>query len=162
MAFKYRCLGSVTLLLALIGAIPGTSTPSVSAAGSNKLAGTWLMNITATNCQTGLALGTFSSLYSFADGGTLTNVTNGASPAVRSPGLGSWKPTGDHTFKSVSMALMFSAAGVWAGTQKIANTFEILDDRDALTGSVSVEIYNTSGGLTSTMCATLVGQRMEP
>ena len=162
MAFKNRYLGSVTLLLALAGAIPGTFAPTVSAAESNKLAGTWLMNITATNCQTGVALGTFSSLYSFADGGTLTNITNGASPAVRSPGLGAWKPTGDHTFKSVSMALMFSAAGVWTGTQKIANTFEILHDRDALTGSVSVEIFNTNGGLVSTMCATLIGQRIEP
>ena len=162
MAFTNRYLGSVTLVLALVGLILGTSAPTMSAAGSNKLAGTWLMNITATNCQTGLALGTFSSLYSFADGGTLTNITNGASPSVRSPGLGSWKPTGDHTFKSVSMALVFSAGGVWTGTQKIANTFEILDDRDALTGSVSVEIYNTSGSLASTMCAALVGQRIEP
>ncbi len=162
MAIQNCYLGSVTLLLALVGAIPGTSGPIVSGAESKKLAGTWLMNITATNCQTGVALGTFSSLYSFAEGGTLINVTNGASPAVRSPGLGAWEKTGDHTFRAVSMALLFNAAGGWTGTQKITNTFEIPVDRDEVTGSVSVEIFNTSGSAVSTMCATLIGQRIEP
>ena len=66
------------------------------------------------------------------------------------------------SFKAVSLAFLFSPAGVSTGTQRILNAFDILDDPDELTGSITVEVFNTSGALVSTMCATPVGHRLEP
>ena len=91
MTFRNRCLGGVTLLSLLAFADPIAATAARSA---KKIEGTWLIQITAVKGDTGAELGNFSSLYSFAEGGTLTNVTTGASPAVRSPGLGAWEKTG--------------------------------------------------------------------
>jgi hypothetical protein len=162
MTFKSRCVGSVTLLCLLACAGAVSLRAAQDDAKSPKIEGAWLLHIAAVSCQTGAQLGSFSSLYAFAAGGALTNTTNGAAPASRTPGLGTWERTGSHTFKAVSMTFLFSSGGVWTGTQKIANSFEISHDGDELTGTITVEIFNTSGTLLSTMCATPVGQRLDP
>jgi hypothetical protein len=124
--------------------------------------GAWLLQITAVNCSTGAELGAFSSVYTFSEGGTLTNVTNGASAAARSPGLGAWTKTGSHSVKGISLAYLFGATNVWTGTQKITIAVDTRDDGQGLTGAISVEVLNTSGALIATSCATTVGQRLVP
>ena len=124
--------------------------------------GAWLLQITAVNCSTGAELGAFSSVYTFSEGGMLTNVTNGASAAARSPGLGAWEKTGAHTIRGISLAYLFGATNVWKGTQKITLAIDTQNDGPVLTGVISVEVFNTSGALIATSCATAVGQRLVP
>ena len=59
----------------------------------NGLKGTWRLQVTVRNCQTGDALRTFPVLFTFATGGTLTVATAGQPPALTTPGLGVWRHT---------------------------------------------------------------------
>ena len=86
-------------------------------------------------------------------------MTNGASAAARSPGLGAWEKTGPRSIKGTSLAYLFNATNVWTGTQKMAIAADTQDDAPQLTGVVSVDVFNTSGALIATNCATAVGQR---
>jgi hypothetical protein len=103
----------------------------------------------------------FQSLVTFAQGGTLTSVTTGGTPALRTTGLGTWEKAGGHEFAAVTMVFLFSPAGVWSATQRITNTFEIGTNRDELMGTTEVNFFDTNGNVTSTLCATVLGRRLE-
>lgn len=160
--------------LALVSVLTGTmalTTGSVAIAGeeagqqppnsqAKRIEGAWLLQVSRYDCQTGAAIQAFQSLVTFAQGGTLSNVTTGTNPALRTTGLGTWRRTGDHTFRAVTVVFLFDPAGVWTTTQRIANRLEIGSDPDELTGTTKVHFFDTNGNLISTGCATVLGRRL--
>jgi hypothetical protein len=157
--------------LALLSVLAGTmalTTEHVAIAGQQPLnsqakgiQGAWVLQVSAHDCQTGAPVSNFQSLVTFAQGGTLINVTTGGSPALRTTGLGTWEKTGGHEFTAVTMVFLFSPAGVWTATQRLANTFEIGSNPDELTGTTEANFFDTNGNLTATACATVVGRRLD-
>jgi hypothetical protein len=132
-----------------------------SESGARKLQGTWRVQVTLRNCQSGQVLRTFPAMLTFAQGGTLTGTTTAFSPAVRSPDHGVWRHTGWHTYSASSEAFLFSPAGVWTSTQRITQAIEIAGGADEFTSNATVEFLDTNGTVTSTGCATAVGHRYE-
>jgi len=128
---------------------------------ARKLEGTWRVQVTLRNCQTGTALRTFPAFLTFAQGGTLTETTTAFSSAMRSPGHGFWNHTRGRSFTAASDAFLFSPAGLWTGTQRIKQSIEIGSDPDHLESTASVEIFDTFSNLTATGCATATATRME-
>src|SRR3954447_6362821 len=125
-----------------------------------KLIGTWFTNVTLRDCGSNQELGFFPSLGTFASGGTLTDTTAGFSPALRSPGHGTWEQTGRNKYNSISLAFLFSPAGVWTGTQRITQDIEIKNNR--FTSTAAVRFFDTAGNLTRKGCATAIASRVEP
>ena len=161
--------------LALLSVLAGTmalTTGRVAIAGqaagqqssnsqAKQIQGAWVLQVSAHDCQTGAPVSNFQSVVTFAQGGTLTNVTTGGSPALRTTGLGTWEKAGGHEFTAVTMVFLFSPAGAWTATQRLANTFEIGSDPDELTGTTEANFFDTNGNLTATVCATVLGRRLE-
>jgi len=87
--------------------------------------------------------------------------TAGQPPAVTTPGLGVWQKTGDHTYSAVSEAFVFSSAGAWIQTHRLTRAIEIGNDADEFTDTVKLEIFDTTGNLIGTGCATSVASRLE-
>jgi hypothetical protein len=132
-----------------------------SESGARKLEGTWRVQVTLHDCQTGSTLRTFPALLTFAEGGTLTETTTAFPPAARTPGHGFWRHTGRRTYKAVSEAFLFNPAGTWTGTQRLTQAIEIGNNPDELTSNASVEILDINGNLLVTGCATAVAHRFE-
>ena len=156
--------------LALLSVLAGTmalTTGHVAIAGqpsnsqAKEIQGAWILHVSAHDCQTGAPVSNFQSLVTFAQGGTLTNVTTGGNPALRTTGLGTWEKAGDHQFTAVTMVFLFSPVGAWTATQRLANTFEIGSNPDELTGTTEANFFDTNGNLTATVCATVVGRRLD-
>ena len=127
----------------------------------NGLEGTWRVQVTVRDCQTGVAQRTFPALFSFAKGGTLTVTTAGQPPALSTTGLGVWRRTGGHTYSAVSEAFVFSSAGAWTQTHRLTRAIEIGNDADEFTDTIALEIFNTNGNLIVTGCGTSVASRLE-
>jgi glucosamine 6-phosphate synthetase-like amidotransferase/phosphosugar isomerase protein len=169
MSMKLRIkslVAGLTLLsaLALVGVILPPSALVAQAqqeSEARKLQGTWRVQVTLRNCQSGQVLRTFPAMLTFAQGGTLTGTTTAFSPAVRSPDHGVWRHTGWHTYSAATEAFLFSPAGVWTTTQRLTQAIEIGGDADEFTSNATVEFLDTSGNVTSTGCATAVGHRFE-
>lgn len=136
----------------------------ISRSQAEKLEGTWLVEITVRNCQTGAEVRTFPSLATFALGGTLTGTTAGFSPTLVSPFHGVWSITERHTFTAVSLAFLFTPDGRWAGTQMLVQDIEFGDDQDKFMSTGTTETVDPNGnpipGI-GTGCATAVGRRVE-
>jgi hypothetical protein len=113
----------------------------------NGLQGTWRVQLTVRNCQTGMALRTFPALFTFAKGGTLSVTTAGQPPALSTTGLGVWRHTDRHGYSAVSEAFVFDAAGVWTQTQRLTRAIEIGNNEDEFTDTVSLQILDTNGNV---------------
>jgi len=175
MAMKLRILKSVVGLVLLFAvAVLGAGFPSLARAAkakhldnqesisqARKLDGTWRVQVTIRNCQTGAGLRTFPALVTFAHGGTLTETTTGFAPSQRTPGHGFWRHTGENSYLAVSEAFLFNPSDIWTGTQKLTQNTEIARDSDAFASTASIEIFDISGNLLTKGCATAVGRRFE-
>lgn len=139
----------------------GLTAPNRSQANGPNLEGTWRVQVTIRDCNSGASLRTFPAFLTFAQGGTLTETTTGFPPALRSPGHGFWQHTTDHSYLAVSEAFLFNPAGVWTGTQRLTQSIEIGAGPDELNSTATNEIYNTTGQLITSGCSTAVATRME-
>src|SRR5262245_61239851 len=75
---------------------------------SRSLAGTWRVQVTLRDCDTGapLPLPPFAAMLTFAEGGTLTGTTSNPlfRTGQRSPDHGIWQRTGWRRYRAVSEA----------------------------------------------------------
>jgi hypothetical protein len=128
------------------------------------LEGSWTVQVTQVNCQTGDALGSpFYSMLTFNRGGTLVETTANPMffPAVRGPGHGVWSHGYDHSFKAVSVAFI-TLNGALAKTQTIRQTIKMGDDPNTFkTTSATVLIVSVGGGPNISGCASAIGTRIK-
>jgi hypothetical protein len=159
---RFAASGGTALVLAGMLTLSGLTVRAQSEANeSHSLEGTWRLQITVRDCQTGQALRTFPALFAFAKGGTLTATTAGQLPSLSTTNLGVWRHTEGHTYRAVSETFIFSPAGAWIQTHRLTRTIEIGNDGDEFTETVGLQIFGTTGNLIATGCATSVASRLE-
>jgi len=161
----------VVTLFSMLDTAGGISPASASNAMANaampadskarRIEGTWQVQVTLQNCQTGAALRTAPAFLTFEQGGTLVETTTVFSSAQRSPGHGFWEHTGGKTFKAVSKAFIFNPDGTWTGTQTITQQIEFGDDPDVFNSNATTEIIAPNGAVILSGCATAVAHRLE-
>jgi hypothetical protein len=125
------------------------------------LEGTWRVQVSVKDCQTGVVQRTFPALFAFAKGGTLTEATAGQPPALFTPGFGVWRHTGGHTYSAVFEAFAFNPAGVWIATHRFTRTIELDSNADDFTDTIKLEILDTSGNLIAPGCGSSTARRFE-
>ena len=162
---RFGSVGLVALALTMVLAVaPGkvANAQSQQAASGRGLEGTWRVEVTLRDCNTGVALGSpFRSLLSFARGGTMTETTARFSPALRGPGHGIWQRIQGSTFSSTLEAFLYNPAGVWIEWQRLTQTIEIADDPNTWTANAHNEIFDTNDNLVMSGCSTAVGHRID-
>ena len=161
----------VALPLSLIAALTVTfsiasgqnQASNSSAASERTIHGVWQTAVTPRNCQTGQPVApTFHGLFTFNQGGTLSEFGVVANPAQRSPGHGLWQhEQGWNDYSLKFTFLRYDASGAFIGTQKVTATLELGASGDEFTTNGAVEIFDASGNLVGTGCATAVGTRFE-
>ena len=151
-----------------LGLLLAVCIPQFSAAGqgenkgeAKKLEGTWVVDVTLRNCQTGDAIRSFQGLTTFVRGGQMLETANASSPALRSPGHGTWRGSHGQRYTSAFMFFRFNPDGTYAGTQKVTGNAEIGENPDEFNGTSTIEIFNPAGGLVATACVTQKGRRFE-
>ena len=137
---------------------------ATSTASQRTIEGVWRTAVTPRNCQTGDAILTLSGLFTFNQGGTMSEygIGPGSSPALRSPGHGVWQS--EHGWLNYSFAFTFyryDASGVLLGSQKIRATLELGAGGDEFASRSAIEILDVNGAVIGTGCATAVGTRFE-
>jgi len=137
----------------------------------NSLLGTWQVQVTQVDCQTGAALGpAFPSLLTFAVGGTMAEDTTNPvfGPGQRGAGQGVWGVRGRSSYAAKSVAFINYTTqpdpqthnpGFEAGQQAI--TQDITFDRHSGQWSSQAEIVftDTTGAVYRQGCAIASGKR---
>lgn len=147
--------------LLVLGSGLTATTRSENDESPNSLEGTWRVQLTVQDCQTGQVLRTFPALFAFAKGGTLSVTTAGQFPALNTTGLGIWEHTKGHSYSAVSEVFIFSPAGAWTQTSRLTRAIKVSNDGDQFTDIVALQIFDTNGNQIVTGCGTSAGSRMK-
>ena len=128
----------------------------------HKIEGSWNNITTRRNCITGAATGTFPSMFTFSQGGTMWEAGAGADPKLRSASHGVWRfdPKGGVYITAVQF-FRFNADGTPAGRQIIRQEIELSPDWTTYTATAMVQVLDINGNVTANNCATGVGTRFE-
>ena len=164
---KLRRTSSVVVVLVLVGALvqPFGRDAAAQSDREGRLEGTWRVQVTPINCQTGAPLPSFSALVSYARGGTLTEVVNAAAflPGQVTPGLGVWSHTQADAYKAVWDAfILFDSPGppfFKRGVQRLMRDIEVHGDQMTFNGTS--QFLDTNGNVLAVACASGTGSRIQ-
>ena len=137
---------------------------TTSQANARTLRGVWRTVVTPRNCQTGEAFPSLQGLFTFNQGGTMSEygIGPGSSPALRSPGHGVWQR--EHGWRDYSFAFTFyryDASGIFRGSQKITAALELFPGGDEFATRSVIEVLDVNDNVIGTGCATAAGRRFE-
>ncbi|HXF11898.1 MAG TPA: hypothetical protein VN517_02005 [Terriglobales bacterium] len=163
---------SVLMLGLVIVLVSGRQVVAEPRDHDSKLVGTWRVQVALVDCQTGTALSApaFSSLLTFAHGGTMAEDTTNPSfgPGQRGAGQGVWdhKPGGTYAARSVAFINYTTQAnpaahnpGFEAGEQTITQTITFEDGPDKWSSTADIEFSDTTGAVYRQACAVASAQR---
>jgi hypothetical protein len=128
---------------------------------SRKLEGSWNIQVTGRNCQTGEAIRTFPSMFTFMRGGTMTEWGSGNPPATRGLGHGVWSFDAAGRFASAFQFFRFNADGTLAGRQIVRQQIELGEDGGSFTSSATAQVFDAAGNVIAVNCSTGVATRFE-
>lgn len=136
----------------------------------NSLLGTWQVQVTQVDCQSGAPLGpSFPSLLTFAIGGTMTEDTSnpGFAAGQRGDGQGLWHYRAGNTYGARSVAFIkFTTPpdssthnpGFNQGQQTITQTITLID-HDDWTSTAAISFTDTTGAVYRKGCAMATAKR---
>ncbi len=125
------------------------------------LEGTWDVQVTVRNCQTGAAIRTFPAMGTFMSGGTALVSEAGIPSALKTPAHGIWSHIMGNTYRFKTKAFNFDASGNFTGWIIINNEANLNHRADEFTSAGIAEVYAPNGNLLFTGCSTLAATRFE-
>ena len=126
-----------------------------------KLEGSWNLQGTRLNCQTGAETGTFSALFTFARGGTFWESGSQLSPALRSASHGVWRYESNGSYTTAFQFFRFNADGTFAGRQIVRQQLELSDDGNSYTATATAQILDVNGNVIANNCSAGTATRFE-
>ena len=140
------------------------SSASLSTGDVGTLRGVWRTVVTPRNCQTDEPIASFAGLFTFNDGGTMSEygIPPGSSPTLRSPGHGFWqREPGWQDYSVVFTYYRYNASGVFLGSQKVTAALELGAGGDEFSTRSVIEVLDVNDTVIGTGCATAAGRRFE-
>ena len=156
---------SITVSIVSSHNIPGKQSSASSDDHERTITGVWRTVITQRNCQTGEPGASFPGLWTFHEGGTMSEyavLPPLLIPARRSPGHGVWKR--EHGWQDYSLKFRYyryNASGVFVGSQKVTAALELGASGDEFTAHSTIDVLDANDNLIFTGCATAAGTRFE-
>jgi hypothetical protein len=123
------------------------------------LEGSWTAQVTFRDCRTGAALRTFAAHNTFMQGGTMQEFGLGSVPMGRSNGHGVWSYLSERRFYSAFQFFRFNVDGSYAGYAVARRYMEVDVTGNAYIATSTNQIYDASGNLISSGCATETATR---
>jgi hypothetical protein len=166
LVIAFAVISALTVTAPLVSAqgIQVKQSSATSTANERTIRGVWRTVVTGRNCQTGDPLGSLRGLFTFNQGGTMSEygIGPGSSPALRSPGHGVWqREHGWHEYSVAFTYYRYNAGGAFIGSQKVTAALELGPSGDEFVTSSAIESFDVNDNLIGTFCATAAGTRFE-
>lgn len=126
-----------------------------------RLIGSWDIRVTIRDCGSGAELGSFPSMMTFNQGGTMQETANDATPLKRLPGHGVWRHSKGQSYTRAFHFFRFNPDGTFAGTGRISGSLEVGPGGDTVSGTSSFEFFDVDGNTVVSGCATEAGTRFQ-
>lgn len=162
----FAVISALTVTVSNVSAqgVQNRQSSETSRANARTIRGVWRTVVTPRNCQTDAPFPSLAGLFTFNQGGTMSEygIGPGSSPALRSPGHGVWQR--EHGWQDYSFAFTFyryNASGVFLGSQKVTAALELFAGDDEFATRSVIEVLDVNDNVIGTGCATAAGKRFE-
>lgn len=157
-AHRRRAIRGGLLAFSLAFALPLATAGAQPPVPGSGIAGTWNHQLTVRDCATGAPIAQLGNMSAYSQGGTIVEVNPTPNPALRTPGLGTWKYVGGRRYEMSLKYFRYNADGTFAGKTLIdADITHRLND--TLSQVAVLRIFNPGGVQVASGCATLVSTR---
>ena len=153
---------SITVSIVSSHNIPGKESPALSDEHEKTIIGVWRMALTTVDCQTGEVIRSIPGLWTFHEGGTMSEYASapGLSPALRGSGHGVWqREPGWQHYSLTFIFYRYDASGVFTGSQRARVALTLGASGDEFTANSTIEIRDANENVTITACGTPGGTR---
>jgi hypothetical protein len=137
----------------------------VSAQGQNgnepTLVGSWDVQVTIRDCQSGTPFFSFPAMMTYSQGGTMQETDLGGPGLVRLPGHGVWERQNGRQYSAAFRFLNFNPDRTFAGTNVIRSAISLSQSGNEYTSTGTVEILDANGNVIGSGCATETATRFE-
>ncbi len=155
-----KTMGGMALAISLLTMF-ATQKALPQQGGGGRLEGTWDVQVTLRNCQTGAEIRSFPELTTFMFGGTMLDSTSGIPQALKTPGQGVWSHVSGDTYRFSFKSLNFNSAGAFTTSTKVTHEATLNSDATEYTSVGTAEVYDPAGNLILTGCSTTTATRFE-
>ena len=163
-----KALGGVSLAILMLAAfaqvwVSAENKGNESLQNDNEqgLVGSWNVQVTIRDCQTGAALVSFPAMLTFNQGGTMQETANDAAPLSRLPGHGVWSHQRGRRYSAAFQFFRFNPDGTFAGRNVIRSTASLGQSGNEYTTTDTVGVFDANGNLIVTACASSTATRFE-
>ena len=125
------------------------------------LEGSWSIQVTRRDCQTGAVLANFPTMTTFARGGTMQEYGVSFGASGRAPGHGVWSYEGGRNFSNAFQFFLFGADGQSTGRNVVRRQIQLSRFGSGYTSTNVIQTFNPGGTVIGTVCATEIGTRFE-
>lgn len=129
--------------------------------GNEGLVGSWNVQVTIRDCQTGATFVTFPAMITYNQGGTMQETANDATPLLRLPGHGVWSHQTRRTYSRAFQFFRYNADRTYAGTAKINVQIELNRSGSSYNATGVFEFFDPNGNSIVSGCATETATRFE-
>jgi len=154
-----RAISGLALTVFLV-----VSATQVPAAGPNgkarRIEGTWSVQVTARNCDTGAEIRTFPVKTTFLARGDTIVTTSVSFPFLRSLGHGVWEHTGGRSFTNTVELFVYAQDHTFVGIERVTQNIELNESGDEFTSTNTFELPLPNGQVMRG-CSTSIGRRLE-
>jgi hypothetical protein len=144
------------VLATLAITVAGTQT-LLSAQGKHEIEGTWDINVTVVNCQTGAPVRTVRSLQLFSHDGSLSETAN---TFLRGSSVGQWDHADHNVYTTTYWFFRYNADGTMKSIAAAANKLELSDDGNHFTATGTITDYDAAGNQISVGCVSHAARRL--
>jgi len=144
------------VLAAIAIAFTGSQT-LLLAQGNHSIEGTWNLNVTVVNCQSGALIRTVNSLQMFSHDGSFTETAN---TYLRGSSLGKWDHAEGNMYISTYWFYRYNADGTFKSIAEGVNKEELSGDGTHFTASGIITDYDATGNVISVGCVTHAARRL--
>ncbi len=159
-----KIIGGMVLAVLVISTstfLAFTQDDTKSQNGGGRLEGTWDIQVTVRNCQTGAPIRTYAEIETFMSGGTTIVSTTGIPPALKTAGHGICSHAGGNAYRFKFKSFSFDASGNFTGWAIIKHEANLNRSADEYESTGTAEVYAPNGNLLFTGCATETATRFE-
>ena len=158
-----RRIFSAILLTAIAGTAgardAGIPSRGIAPVPANRIVGHWRADVALGSCAGGPAFVAFIGFNTFHAGGTLSD-TNNTSPALRSPGHGTWKSLGNGQYVSRFQLFRFLPTGQYDGYADVQGTLTLDQAATSYSSEIRARNFNPDGTFRGELCGIAVGDRV--
>jgi hypothetical protein len=127
------------------------------AQGNHNLEGTWDVNVTVTDCQTGALIRTVRSLQMFSEDGSFTETAN---TFLRGSSLGKWDHAHQNVYTATYWFFRYNPDGTFKSIADSLDKIELSGDGSHFTASGTITDYDGTGNPISLGCLTHAARRL--